>query len=145
MENAPTSATIPDTIQTNESNQENAPNVEQDVQQAVPEATEPSIEAQPKRRGRPAVAKDRAPRKSRVVEVDIPDTSAAPAPVPAAVPAPAVAPPPVVPAEPEPEPLTPRRLYRETAAHLVHLKQMIQSDKRKALAEAYTRKLITLP
>ena len=74
MENAPNSATIPDTIQTNESNQENAPNVEQSVQQAVqavPEATE-SIEAQPKRRGRPAGAKDKAPRKSRVVEVDIP-------------------------------------------------------------------------
>ena len=132
-------------------NQENAPtNVEQDVQQAVPEATEPSIEAQPKRRGRPAGAKDRAPRKSRVIDVDIPDTSA-PAPAPAPVPAPATAPaaaPAPAPApvpEPEPEPLTPRRLYRETAAHLVHLKQMIQSDKRKTIAKAYTNKLITLP
>ena len=153
MENAPNSATIPDSIQTNESNQENAPNVEPDVQQAVqavqvvqavPEATE-SIEAQPKRRGRPAGAKDRAPRKSCVVELDIPDTLAAPAQVPAPAPAPAAAPAPAPAPEPEPEPLTPRRLYRETAAHLVHLKQMIQSDKRKALAEAYTRKLITLP
>ena len=151
MENAPKLATISDTIQTNESNQENVPNIAPDVQtvqavqvvqsvQAVPEATE-SIEAQPKRRGRPAGAKDRAPRKSRVVEVDIPDL-ATPAPVPASAPVPAVAP---APPEPEPEPLTPRRLYRETAAHLVHLKQMIQSDKRKALAEAYTRKLTTLP
>ena len=67
----------------------------------------------------------------------------APAPVPAAVPAPTPAPAPAP--MPEPEPSTPRRLYRETAAHLVHLRRVIQSDKRKAMAEAYTRKLITLP
>ena len=115
MDNAPNSATIPNTIQTNESNQEYAPNVAPDVQaaqavqavQAVPEATE-SIEGQPKRRGRPAGAKDRAPRKSRVVEVDIPDTLAAPAaapvPAPAPAPAPALAPAPAPAPMPEPEP-----------------------------------------
>jgi hypothetical protein len=152
MENAPNSATIPGTIQTNESNQENAPNIAPDVQaaqavqatQAVPEAT--GIEAQPKRRGRPAGAKDKAPRKSRVVEVDIPDpTFVAPAPAAVPAPAPALAPAPAPVPEPEPEPLTPRRLYRETAAHLVHLRQTIQSDKRKAMADAYAKRLITLP
>ena len=164
MENAPISANNPDKIQTMESNQENAPtNVEQNVQaaqqavQAAPETTlEPtaSIEAKPKRRGRPAGAKDKAPRRLRVVELDVqvPGSSSAsvlvpvqPEVVPEAQLAQEPSPEPFPEPLPEPEPLTPRRLYRETSARLVHLKQMIKSDKRQAIAEAYTKKLISLP
>ena len=144
MENAPTSASTPDTIDTNDGSQENVSNMEQ-VPIEPPRELE-NLEAKPKRRGRPAGAKDKAPRKSRVVEVDvhIPAASAStapeyePAPVPASVPVPVPEP------ELEVEPLTPRRLYRETAAHLVHLKQMLKSDKKKVMAEAYAKKLNTL-
>ena len=64
MENTPTSATTPDTIHTNDSNQENDPKMEQ-VVPIEPARVEP--EAKLERRGRPAGAKDKAPRKSRVV------------------------------------------------------------------------------
>ena len=40
--------------------------------------------------------------------------------------------------------MTPRRMYRETATHLAHLKTLINSQKRQALGEMYTKKLMTL-
>ena len=107
--------------------------------------------AEPKRRGRPAGAKDKHPRrqKPRVVEVDItPPPSAQPS-EPAPAPAKPPAQPPAQPSEPsepvpEPEPMTPRRMYRETAVHLAHLKTLINSQKRQALGEMYTKTLMTL-
>ena len=148
MENAATTASTPDTIDTNDGSQENASKMEEVPIQPPKEPEKPDAkpEAQPKRRGRPAGAKDKAPRKSRVVEVDVhipaASTLTAPEHIPALVPAPF--PVPLPEPELEVEPLTPRRLYRETAAHLVHLKQMLKSDKKKVMAEAYTKKLNTL-
>ena len=40
--------------------------------------------------------------------------------------------------------MTPRRMYRETAVHLAHLKTLINSQKRQALGELYTKRLMPL-
>ena len=40
--------------------------------------------------------------------------------------------------------MTPRRMHRETATHLAHLKTLINAQKRQALGEMYTRKLMPL-
>ena len=106
----------------------------------APPSPEAPADTQPKRRGRPAGAKDKQPRKQKpgVVEVDITPPQASQASAQASA----------QPSEPEPaqpsDPMTPRRMYRETATHLAHLKTLINSQKRQALGEMYTRKLITL-
>ena len=148
-ENTATTPPVSETIQ------ENAGNSEQSEPTIAPAET---AEAEPKRRGRPAGAKDKQPRKQKprvVEEVDITppqaaqasqasaqpsEPSSAPLP-PAQLSEPAPAP---QPSEPEPDPMTPRRMYRETATHLAHLKTLINSQKRQALGEMYTRKFMTL-
>ena len=154
-ENTATTPPVSETIQ------ENAGNSERQQQQSEPTvAAAETAGVEPRRRGRPAGAKDKQPRKQkpRVVEVDItpPQASAQPsepssAPLPPAQPSeptpgatPGAPAQPSEPVAPEPEPMTPRRMYRETATHLAHLKTLINSQKRQALGEMYTRKLMTL-
>ena len=147
-ENAENTQTTP---QTSETTQENAGNSEHSEPTIAAAETAPSsAAAEPKRRGRPAGAKDKQPRrqKPRVVEeVDItpPPQASEPssAPLPPALPS-EPTPAPTQPSEPEPDPMTPRRMYRETAAHLAHLKTLIKSQRRAALGEMYTRKLTAL-
>ena len=148
-ENTATSATTPPVSETIQENAGNSEHSEPTAAAAQPTAAPPAetAEAEPERRGRPAGAKDKQPRKQkpRVVEVDItpPQPSepmAEPAPAPARLPAQ----PPAQPSEPEPDSTTPRRMYRETATHLAHLKTLINSQKRQALGEMYTRKLMPL-
>ena len=155
-ENTTTTPPVSETIQENAGNSEHS--------EPIVAAAETAA-AEPKRRGRPAGAKDKQPRKQkpRVVEVDItpPQASQASPQVafnltqpsaqpsePVAEPAPAPTQPAPQPSEPEPaqpsEPMTPRRMYRETAVHLAHLKTLINSQKRQALGEMYTRKLMPL-
>jgi hypothetical protein len=151
-ENAENTATTPPVSETI---QENAGNSEHSEPTIAPAET---AEAEPKRRGRPAGAKDKQPRKQKptVVEVDAtppPASQAAQSSEPSSAPVPPaqpseLTPGPVQPSEPaqpsEPDPMTPRRMYRETATHLAHLKTLINSQKRQALGEMYTRKLMTL-
>ena len=148
-ENAENTATTPPVSETIQENAENSERQQQHSEPIV--AAAETAGAEPKRRGRPAGAKDKQPRKQkpRVVEVDItPPQASEPssAPLPPAqpsepTPAPAQ---PSEPVAPEPDPMTPRRMYRETATHLAHLKTLINSQKCQALGEMYTRKLMTL-
>ena len=120
---------------------EAAPEAEQ-----APQATEPVPE--PKRgRGRPAGAKDRAPRAKPKVRVEPIPTPKAPAPAPAGD-LPGRAPPVVEHVEarpPSPEPPSPRTLYRQTSAHLLNLRDVMNSQKRVSAAEKYASRLHALP
>ena len=119
---------------------------------------------EPKRgRGRPAGAKDKAPRttkpKVRVEPIppkvkpalapagDLPDKSPPPKPKPApaqAVDLPDKSTPPVE-RTPSPEPPSPRTLFRQTSAHLLNLRDVMNSQKRASAAERYTASLHAWP
>ena len=117
---------------------EAAPEAEQ-----APQATEPVPE--PKRgRGRPAGAKDRAPRAKPKVRVESIPTAPAPASAQAAD-LPGRAPPVVEARPPSPEPPSPRTLYRQTSAHLLNLRDVMNSQKRVSAAEKYASRLHALP
>jgi len=111
---------------------------------AGPPATEPK-----RGRGRPAGSKDKAPR-VKVREEPIPQPEPKPAPVQSA-PAPVQAvdlpdkSPPVVERPPSPEPPSPRTLFRQTSAHLVNLREVMNSQKRASTAEKYTSRLHAWP
>ena len=114
-----------------------------------PPAQEPAPE--PKRgRGRPAGSKDRAPRTAqpRVRVEPIPPKPApvAPAPAPSQVSQAHERPPsPVVERPPSPEPPSPRTLFRQTSAHLLNLRDVMNSQKRASTAERYTSRLHAWP
>ena len=145
-------ATIPENSETIEA----PPAIESTASQ------EPAPE--PKRgRGRPAGSKDRAPRttkpKVRVEPIPRPEPKVKPAPAPAGdlpdrsppAPAPAQAgdwsdqSPPPVERPPSPEPPSPRTLFRQTSAHLLNLRDVMNSQKRASAAERYTARLHAWP
>ena len=108
------------------------------------------ITPEPKRgRGRPAGSKDRAPRtaKPRVrVEPIPPKPTPSPAPAPVQVSqAPERPPSPVEERPPSPEPPSPRTLFRQTSAHLLNLRDVMNSQKRASTAERYTSRLRAWP
>ena len=131
-------ATIPENSETIEAPPEETPA----VQEPAPE---------PKRgRGRPAGSKDRAPRTKPKVRVEPIPQPAEPKPAakPAAKPAPApqaVDTRPVEERPPSPEPPSPRTLFRQTSAHLLNLRDVMNSQKRASAAERYTSKLHSWP
>ena len=107
---------------------------------AEPEA-EPTIEPQPKSRGRPVGAKDRQPRTRRpTIRVEpLPEPTQPPPRAPlkprAVVEAAPIATPPPEPVE---EPPSPRTLYRETSQRLMHLRGLLNESRRASVAEKYT-------
>ena len=117
--------------------------------------TQESIEAPAPKRGRPAGSKDRAPRRKVKIEpipapVEEERQQAAlaePPPTPPPQPAakPKVAPQRVAREPPSPEPPSPRTLYRETSAHLLNLRDLMNSQKRASTAERYTSRLHAWP
>ena len=125
----------PETIQENP-----APEPEPEpVSQTEPPAPIPPPQPEPaaKRRGRPEGAKDRAPRKKKVVvvEEDIPAPENTPeleAPVqePTTVQA--------------PEPDSPRTLIRNAAEHILKLKSVTRMARRTHLQDQYTKRLHSL-
>ena len=146
--------TIPENIENSE-----APPEPQEAPAPEPTPAEPAPE--PKRgRGRPAGAKDRAPRvtKPKVRVEPIPHAT----PQPKAKPAPAAKPPvdeevaesrssssqlapPVEERPPSPEPPSPRTLFRQTSAHLLNLRDVMNSHKRADAAQRYTSRLHAWP
>ena len=132
---------------------ENSETIEAPPAIEAPAAQEPAPE--PKRgRGRPAGAKDKAPRaakpKVRVEPIPAPvEPKAKPAPKPAQAPQagdlPSIPPPVVEERPPSPEPPSPRTLFRQTSAHLLNLRDVMNSQKRASVAERYTSKLHTWP
>ena len=127
---------------------ENSETIEAPPAIKEPPAQEPAPE--PKRgRGRPAGAKDKAPRTKPKVRAEPIPQPAEPKPAepkPAAKPAPAPAQaPPVEERPPSPEPPSPRTLFRQTSAHLLNLRDVMNSQKRASAAERYTSKLHSWP
>ena len=111
--------------------------------QETPAPSEPpAVSAEPKRRGRPAGSKDRAPRTKLRVKVEpIPQPEpTAPAPL---VDLPDRSTPPERP--PSPEPPSPRTLFRQTSAHLLNLRDVMNSQKRASAADRYTSRLHAWP
>ena len=115
---------------------------------------EPPAEPEPKDkrgRGRPAGSKDKAPRvvkpKIRVKVEPLAAPVEAPAPEPAAEPAASssAAQPPAPEPTPEPSPPSPRTMYRQTAAQLLSLRDVMTASKRAATASQYSSKLHAWP
>ena len=111
-----------------------------------PQAPEPQAPEPKRGRGRPAGAKDKAPRttKPKVRVEPIPQPMAKPAPAPA-VDLSDITPPVVEQRPPSPEPPSPRTLFRQTSAHLLNLRDVMNSQKRASAAERYTARLHAWP
>jgi hypothetical protein len=130
----------PETTETNQEKEEKPKQAPETVPdpEAAPEATpetnpDPENPA-PKRRGRPEGAKDRAPRKKKVVVVEehiLEPENAASAPV-------------TPPDPPVQEPDSPRTLIREAADHILRLKNVTKMARKAHLQEAYTKRLHSL-
>jgi len=109
---------------------------------AEPAKSQP-VEPDPKKRGRPSGAKDREPRRKKLIIVEEPvsepkQTAAIPEkPSPQAAPAPQ----PVV---HEREELSPRTLIREASRRIVELKRMEANTRRSRVHDVYSRNLHTL-
>jgi len=117
---------------------------------APPTVSEP--QAEPKKRGRPAGAKDRAPRRKKIAIVEEP---LQPEPAPPVAKAPAPAAPRALPRldvefEPAPEeprpppPPSPRTVLREASRHILELKRLETSARKSHLFDMYSRGLHTL-
>ena len=109
------------------------------VEAPAPEQPEP--EPEKRGRGRPAGAKDRVKRtvKPKVRIEPIPAEPAAEPSQPSQPSQPQPAPP------PPPEPPSPRTMYRQTSEQLLHLRGLMQDNRRATAAQAYTQKLSMWP
>ncbi len=135
-----------------------SPPITEAVEPQEPDKTEPAAKS---KGGRPAGAKDKAPRKKKVVVVveDPPESRAEPekralaksvtaassSAAPAPPPEPVRAPEPV--REPEPvhnEPPSPRAIIRQSADHMLALKRLNMQARKDHLSSAYTRGLSSL-
>ena len=133
-----------------------APPITEAVEPQEPAKTEPAAKS---KGGRPAGAKDKAPRKKKVVIVteDVPETRtkhekraptasdtatptvAAPAPEPEPVRAPVREEPVRAPVREEPP--SPRSIIRQSANHMLELKRLTMQARKNHLGSAYTRGL----
>ena len=126
-----------------ETNPENTPGPQEPETEPPPPTPEPEPPKQPepKRRGRPEGAKDRAPRKKKVVtiveEEDAPKQN---------TPEPEAAAPVQTPAPPvqAPEPDSPRTLIRNAADHILKLKNVTKAARKAQLQDEYTKRLHSL-
>ena len=117
--------TSPETIPETRENPEKEPDPEPEASQTNPA---------PKRRGRPEGARDRAPRKKKVVVVEESlDAQIPPEPEAAAAPV----------QTPDP-PNSPRTLIRDAAEHILKLKNVTTMARKAHLQEAYTKRLHSL-
>ena len=135
-----------ETIPENANNGENSESIEPVAaparKPAEPAKSQP-VEPDPKKRGRPSGAKDREPRRKKLIIVEepvsepkqtatIPEKPSHPA---------ATAPQPVV---YEREELSPRTLIREASRRIVELKRMEANTRRSRVHDVYSRNLHTL-
>ena len=134
---------------------ENTPSTTPVVEPQEPAKTEPAAKS---KGGRPAGAKDKAPRKKKVViveeevpqkhekttptkTVDTPQPSAAPTSATAPTPEPTRAPEPARASEPAREPPSPRSIMRQSANHMLELKRLNDAARKTHLQSTYTRRL----
>ena len=136
---------------------ENTPSTTPVAEPQEPAKTEPTAKS---KGGRPAGAKDKAPRKKKVVTVeeevppthdkhektaptktvDAPQPSAT-TPAPAPAPEPTRAPEPARASEPAREPPSPRSIMRQSANHMLELKRLSDAARKTHLQSTYTRRL----
>ena len=120
----------------------------------APEVPKPEpVAVEPKKKGRPAGAKDKAPRKKAIVIVEEPVEVEAPVAKPVAK-AKAVAKPvpkavsysePVQDVEPvEEEPPSPRTMMRAASQNILHLRNLSDRARKTYLQESYTKRLHVL-
>ena len=134
---------------------ENTPSITPVTEPQEPAKTEPALKS---KGGRPAGAKDKAPRKKKVViveeevpqkhektaptkTVDAPQQSAAPTSATAPTPEPASAPEPARASEPARAPPSPRSIMRQSANHMLELKRLNDAARKTHLQSTYTRRL----
>ena len=119
---------------------------ESEAEPPLPPSTDPEPEPpkqpEPKRRGRPEGAKDRAPRKKKVVTIVEEDAPKQNTPEPEAAAAPVQTPAPPVQAPEEPD--TPRTLIRNAADHILKLKNVTKMARKAHLQDEYTKRLHSL-
>ena len=109
--------------------------------EAQPEPEPAEQEPEKRGRGRPAGAKDRVKRTVKP-KVRVEPIPAEPPTEPAAEPSQPSQPQPV---PPPPEPPSPRTMYRQTSEQLLHLRGLMQDNRRVTAAQAYTQKLSMWP
>ena len=102
------------------------------------EETVAKTESEEKKKGRPAGAKDKAPRKKNIVIVEEPIH----VPVPRE-PRQKKEDTPEVPKAPEPEPPSPRTIYRAATRHVMHAQNQKIDARRTQIQQTYTQKLHT--
>ena len=133
---------------------ENTPSTTPAVEQQEPAKTEPAAKS---KGGRPAGAKDKAPRKKKVVivEEEVPESRAEPekrspaksitaassSAAPVSAPEPVRASEPVRVSEPVREPPSPRSIMRQSANHMLELKRLNDAARKTHLQSTYTRRL----
>ena len=94
-------------------------------------------ESEEKKKGRPAGAKDKAPRKKKIVIVEEPIH----VPVPREPRRKTEEPPEVPRPVPEPEPPSPRTMYRAATRHVMHAQNQKIDARRTQIQQTYTQKL----
>jgi hypothetical protein len=127
---------------------ENSETIEEPVVPAPQEVSQEPAPEVKRGRGRPAGSKDRAPRTTKPkvrVEPIPPREPPAPKRAPAPAQEPERPPSPVEERPPSPEPPSPRTLIRQTSAHLLNLRDIMNSQKRASAAERYTSRLHAWP
>ena len=123
--------------------EEKTPTIEEKtpkIEEKTPKIEETVAKTEEKKKGRPAGAKDKAPRKKKIVIVEEPIH----VPVPREPRQKAVGPPEVPRApEPQPEPPSPRTIYRAATRHVMHAQNQKIDARRTQIQQTYTQKLHT--
>ena len=120
--------------------EEKTPKLEEKIPK-IEETVAKTESAEEKKKGRPAGAKDKAPRKKKIVIVEEPlhvpvpreprQKTQEPPEVPMPVPV------------PEPEPPSPRTMYRAATRHVMHAQNQKIDARRTQIQQTYTQKLHT--
>ena len=125
------------------------------IAEAIPAPAEPTT-AEPKKKGRPAGAKDKAPRKkTKIAIIEEPLRAPTPEPEPVEEPKPRAKPAPKARQQADPlpklhvsfdeppaeEPPSPRTIMRSASINILQLRELTEKAKKTHLQDMYTRKL----
>ena len=121
--------------------EEKTPKIEEKTAK-IEETVAKTESAEEKKKGRPAGAKDKAPRKKKIVIVEEPIHVPVPREPRRKTEEPPEVPRAPVPA-PEPEPPSPRTMYRAATRHVMHAQNQKIDARRTQIQQTYTQKLHT--
>ena len=134
--------TIPENANNGEQSESIEPVAAPARKPAEPAKSQP-VEPDPKKRGRPSGAKDREPRRKKLIIVEEPVSEPKQTATIPEKPSPPTAPAPQ-PVVYEREELSPRTLIREASRRIVELKRMEANTRRSRVHDVYSRNLHTL-